>query len=134
MKFLNKFLVLFYIYFAIGCSSIYSVSYDYDSKVNFTNLMSYSWLPVPETADISSLDLNRIKNAVNHVLNDKGLRMRSDNPDFLIAEHLIKKDNVDITNWGYGYGMHTRNWGSNDITVYQYEKFNLERIGKNRLG
>jgi hypothetical protein len=125
MKFFNTLLILFYIYFAISCSSIYSVSYDYDRKVDFIKLLSYRWLPVPEKADISSLDVNRIKKAVNNELNTRGLRMRLDNPDFLIAEHLIKKDNVDITNWGYGYGLYRRNRGYHDITVYQYEEVTL---------
>lgn len=125
MKSLNRCILLFSICFTLTCSHIYGVSYDYDRSIDFINLKTYNWLPVPENAEINALDENRIKNSVNIELQGKDLRMSADNPDFLIAEHLAKKDRVNVTNWGYSYGPHARYWGANEVTVYQYEEGTL---------
>ena len=58
--------------------------------------------------------------------------MVSSNPDFLIAEHLGKKDIVQVTDWGYKYGKyggnyrkHTGSWKDNRFSTYQYEEGTL---------
>jgi hypothetical protein len=129
MKAYQIMLVLGIVGFAFSCSPIYDVQYDYDQRADFTGLKTYDWLPVPDKADIDSLDVTRIKTAVNAELRAKGLRMSSDHPDLLIAEHLGKKDKVKIRDWGYTYapvgGYWGGYWGSGGVSVYEYEEGSL---------
>jgi len=141
MKAINIFLFLFIIYFTISCSTIYNVQYDYDINVNFARLKTYDWLPIHEEADISSLDIKRIRNSVNSQLKTKGLKITSDNPDFLIVVHVGKEQKLNITNWGYGYGPYGRYWGGygygpyggywggywgpGGVSTYEYEEGSL---------
>jgi hypothetical protein len=129
MRAINVFLVLIFIGFAVSCASIYGVQHDYDKQVDFANLKTYDWMQVPEKAGIDSLSVQRVKNAVNAELKAKGLMMTSDNPDFLIAEHLGKKDKVQVTDWGYGYGPHGGYWGGywgpGGVSTYEYEEGSL---------
>lgn len=121
----NKTLAFFLISLLISCSPIYGISYDYDRNVDFTNLMTYDWVPVPEKANINRLDIKRIKKMVNSEMQARGLRIAPDNPDFLIAEHLVKKDKINVTDWGYGYGPYGRYRGRGGFSVYQYEEGTL---------
>ena len=129
MRAINALFVLFFIGFTISCASIYGVQHDYDKQVNFANLKTYGWMPIPDKANIDSLSVQRVKNAVNAEMKAKGLMMTSDNPDFLIAEHLGKKDKVQVTDWGYGYGPHGGYWGGywgpQGVDTYQYEEGSL---------
>ena len=113
----------------ISCSPIYSVKYDYDTKTDFASLKTYDWLPIPAKADIDKLNIERIKNAVNSQMTAKGLRKSPDNPDFLIASHVGKKEKVRIADWGYGYGTYGRYWGGyggpRGVDVYKYEEGSL---------
>ena len=85
MKAINIFLVLFIIFFAVSCSTVYKVRYDYDVNINFELLKTYDWLPIHTNSDITSLDMKRIRNSVNSQLKNKGLKITSDSPEFLIA-------------------------------------------------
>jgi hypothetical protein len=129
MKAFHAFLVLFLICFIVSCASIYGVEHDYDKKVDFANLKTYDWMPIPEKANIDSLSAQRVKSAVNSELKGKGLMMTSDNPDFLIAEHLGKKDKIQVTDWGYDYGpyrgYHGRYPAPGGVTVNEYEEGSL---------
>lgn len=107
---------------AAGCSPIYGVSYDYDRNVDFGRLLTYDWLPVPEKAEISGIDVKRIQRSVDAGLAAKGLKLSSGSPDFSIAEHLVKKDKVNVTSWGYEYGPYGRYWRPDGVSVYQYEE------------
>jgi len=121
--------ISFYICFLIGCSSIYDISYDYDRTADFSILKTYNWLPIPETSNMNSLDLIRIKKAVRAELNAKGLKKASHKPGFLIAAHLGTKDRINARPWGYGYGPYGRYWGGHwgfgGVSVYQYEEGTL---------
>jgi hypothetical protein len=124
MKTRNLFLILFLIGFTISCST-YGVKYDYDLQANFAEFKTFDWMQIPEKADIDSLIVQRVKNAVNTELKAKGLMLSSNNPDFLIAEHLGKMNKVRVTDWGYGYsayGRYGRSWGSGGISTHQYEE------------
>ena len=124
MKTRNLFLILFFIGFTVSCT-IYGVKYDYDQQANFAELKTFDWMQIPENADINNLILQRVKNAVNSELKAKGLMMSSNDPDFLIAKHLGKKDKVHVADWGYGYGSYGRYggyWGGSGISAYQYEE------------
>ena len=129
MKAIHAFLVIFLMGFVVSCSTIYGVQYDYDKQADFKSLKTFDWMTVPEKADIDSLNVERVKKAVNAELQAKGLMMTSNNPDFLIAEHLGKKDKVQVTNWGYGYGPHGGYWGGywgpGGTSTYEYEEGSL---------
>ena len=129
MRAVNALLVLFFIGFTVSCASIYGVQHDYDKQVDFANFRTYDWMSIPDKAGIDSLVIQRVKNAVNAELKAKGLMMTSSNPDFLIAQHLGKKDKVQVTDWGYGYGPHGRYGGRHldpgGISTYKYEEGSL---------
>ena len=130
MKAIHAFFVLFLMAFVVSCSTIYGVQYDYDKQADFESLKTYGWMTVPEKANIDSLNVERVKKAVNTELQAKGLMMTSNDPDFLIAEHLGKKDKVQVTNWGYGYGPHYGgyrggHWGPGGTTASEYEEGSL---------
>jgi hypothetical protein len=129
MKAIRAIFVLFFIGFTISCSTIYGVQHDYDKQVDFTNLKTYDWMPIPEKAGIDTLSIQRVKKAVNAELKSKGLMKTSDNPDFLIPEHLGKKDKVQVTDWGYGYGPYGGYWGGywgpGGVSTYEYEEGSL---------
>jgi len=63
---------------------------------------------VPEKAEgiakTNELTTKHIKLAVNRELISKGLELRSENPDMLIALHGGKEKKVDVQEWGYAYG------------------------------
>lgn len=129
MKVINTVFVLLFMCFIVSCSTIYGVQYDYDKHFDFKSLKTYDWMTVPQKANIDSLNVERVKKAVNAGLKAKGLMMTSDNPDFLIAEHLGKKDKVQITSWGYDYGPYERYrggyWGPSGISTHEYEEGSL---------
>ena len=113
----------------ISCSPIYNVKYDYDTKTDFASLKAYDWHPIPAKADIDKLNIERIKNAVDSQMAAKGLKKAPDNPNFLIASHVGKKEKVRIADWGYGYGPYGRYWGGyggpRGVDVYKYEEGSL---------
>jgi hypothetical protein len=106
------------------------VKYNYNPTTDFTRLKTFDWLPVPVKADISKLNIERIKHAVNTQLESKGLRMASQNPHFLIAMHVGKKEKIEVIEWGYSYGpadsyWYKGAWKPGDISIYQYEEGTL---------
>lgn len=103
---------------AIGCSTAtvkYDYDYDYDSKSDFTSLKTFSFMPLPDEANICTLNVKLIQDTVRTQLEFKGLTMVSDNSDILIAMHLTKElkratvRNTGFTAIGYspGYFKHS---------------------------
>jgi hypothetical protein len=92
---------------------------------------AYDWMPVPEKAVRNDLVVDCVKNAVDSELNAKGLNKTSQNPDFLIAEHLGKKDKLEIDSWGYVYyGPRVEYiggfWGADDVSTYDKENSQMK--------
>jgi len=112
----------------ISCSPIYSVKYDYDTKTDFASLKTYDWLLIPAKADIDRLNVERIKNAVNSQMEAKGVRKAADNPDFLIASHVGKKEKVRVADWGYGYGSYGRYWGGYGGGLVELMYINMKKV------
>lgn len=123
MRVIHALFVIYYMSFVISCSGdvLHSVKYDFDSKVDFLELKKYDWLPSPENEVQDSLNLNRVKKAVNADLQVKGLRMTSDNPDFFIAVDLGSKTKIDVKKWGYRRSYR----GTDRVVTYQYEQGSL---------
>jgi hypothetical protein len=115
---------------AAGCSSV-SVSHDFDSKVDFANLRTYSWVTAPESTsenvqrelEKNSLVEGRVKKAVNQQLAAKGLRETTQDPDLLVAFHTGVQDKTDVQSWGYGYGY----WGmrGGGVSTINYQEGTL---------
>lgn len=82
---INLCLVAIFTLIAISCSPVHKIRYDYDPAVNFSQLKTYSWLPVVETKDLKQLTIGRIKGAVNSQLAARGYKLVSKDPDFHIA-------------------------------------------------
>jgi hypothetical protein len=124
MKKLLIFLISFLAVVTMSCSTIYDVRYDYERKTNFAGLKTYDWLVAPEGAEIEPLLQDRLKNAVNTALEGKGLRMTSDDPDFLIAMQTMSKEKVRHSPkaWGYGYGSR---WYSHKYRTRTYDEGTL---------
>ena len=131
MKKPKRLYLLCLIVFALGCSSI-SVTTDFDDKIDFTRLSTYSWLANPATpsADIqeelarNTLIEGRVQRAVDAQLAAKGIRKTTQDPDMLVAFHTGVKDKVNVQSWGYGYG-----WGygprGGDVTTHHYQEGTL---------
>jgi len=119
----------------VGCSSVYDVKYDYAQETDFSQMQTYDWLPTPEGADINDISVERVKKAVNAELKAKGLQLSSQDPDFMIAEHMGAEEKVQINNWGYAYGPYDGYWGghwgrggsgaSRGVSEYRYEEGTL---------
>jgi len=129
MKVISLFLVLFFGAISVSYSRPYDVTYDYDKQFNFAEIKTFAWMQVPEKASIDSFAVQRVKNAVNAQLKEKGFTMTTSNPDFLIAEHLGKKDKVQVDSWGYGYGARGAYWGGGyggaGVSTYEYQEGSL---------
>ena len=126
MKVIKILIVLFLIGLTVSCSTTIDATYNYDPQADFSDLKTFDWMRAPEKASIDSLVVQRVKNAVNAELKAKGLMMTSNNPDFLIAEHIAKKDKAHVVVTDRGY-----NWGNREYRgigrklKYQYEEGTL---------
>jgi len=126
MKAIHAFFILLLMGLVVSCASVYDVQHDYDKQADFESLKTYDWMTVPEKADIDNLNVERVKKAVNAELQAKGLMMTSNNPDFLIAEHLEKKDKVQFTNFTSPFGGYYGGyWRPGGNPTYKYEEGSL---------
>ena len=94
-------IVSWLIVFAISCSTVHHVSYDYDRGADFTRLKTYSWLPLKPEDQISESIEELIHNVVNNQLGSKGYKLVSKNPDFSI----VAKVGTKVEYW-YGSGYY----------------------------
>jgi hypothetical protein len=123
MKLSGLFFALFFTSFNIACSPIYSVSYDYDKNFELVQISTYDWLPIPKEANINNLDAVRIQKAVNAELEAKGLRLISENPDFLIAAHIVTKEKLRSTQRNYpDYYSYWTYRDSMALDYFQYQE------------
>lgn len=91
-----------FIVISMGCSSI-TVSYDYAKEVDFSGFKTYDWMPIPPTEKVPKTVEQLVKSAVTRQLEAKGITMRTEQPDFLIAVHVGRHEIDDVTHWGYPY-------------------------------
>lgn len=129
MKSMKAFCLLACIGLIGGCSAVHGVKYDYSRQTDFGKYMTYDWMSVPASVDIDERVAERVKKAVDFQLSAKGLKRTSQNPDFLIAEHLAKKDRAGFNDWEYDFGPLPGYWGGDsaagDITPYNYAEGSL---------
>jgi hypothetical protein len=126
MKSIRLLIVLGLLVITLGCSTI-SVQHDYDPKADFTSLKTFSFMPVPAKANINTLNVKRIQDAVRTQLESRGYTMTPNNPDFQISMHLTKlKQKVEIVDRGYTYGaqygLYASSLRTGPTREYQYEE------------
>ncbi len=125
MKSIRLLIVLGLMVIAFGCSGI-SVQYDYDAKTDFISLKTFNLAPVKVQADIDAFNVKRIQDAVSTQLESRGYTMTPNNPDFLIAMPVGKKEKIQVTNWGYSYGPRWGGYGGpSRMDVFEYEEGTL---------
>lgn len=132
MKIRNLFFILFLTGLITSCSPIFRVSYDSDENIDWNQISTYDWMPIPKEANINNLDAARIKNAVNAGLEAKGRMLTSNKPDFFIGTQIITKEKLNVTRRSYpyygSYKAHHRSWAA-DSYQYQEGTFILDFVG-----
>ena len=111
---------------AVGCASGPKVQYDYDVGTDFERLKTYDWLPIPVKAEVNQFNVIRVKRAVDTQLAKKGFVLNPESPDFLIATHGGKTENVRVIDWSSDYGLHWKEeWVGGDVTSFGYGEITL---------
>jgi hypothetical protein len=110
-----------------GCGPMIDVRADYDTSADFARLRTYTWLQKPSDAPSDpriSNDLldSRVHAAVNEELHAKGYTESRETPDFRVTYHVILKEKLDSTAYGYGLGRWS---GAADVRVATYEEGTL---------
>ena len=96
------------------------VTTDYDHAANFSQYKTFMWLKEPNTED--PLMKQRIIDAVNTELTEKGLQLVRDNADLNVAAHISTRQKQTLNTFydgypGWGWGM----GGMATTTVQTYE-------------
>jgi len=77
------------------------VNVDFDPAAPFAKYKTYGW--AKGTPSPNPLGEDRIHAAVEERMKAKGFT-KSDNPDVMIATHVVTKEEKEIISTGYGYG------------------------------
>ena len=98
MRFIPILLILF-VALAIPCYA-QKVNVDYNKEFDFNSLKTYSWQKGTPAAN--PLMEQRIVKAIEYNLAMKGFQQVESSPDFYVVSHASTKEELDITEWGYG--------------------------------
>ncbi len=104
-----------------ACSS-FATDFDYDTSHDFSDLHTYAWIDERD----NSIEMKRVREAVNTELRARGFEATAARPDFLVAAHVTTQDRLRVVDWGYTCPPHGY-WhgGGRDIDVWQYEEGTL---------
>ena len=104
----------------VGCASIRdNVETVYNKSVDFSALETYSWWSIQGLERVDFRDYDMIRDMVDQDLQSKGLRLASDNPDFLVVVLLKKQHQVD-NEFMHQPSRETRTGWWNDVTAPVY--------------
>ena len=106
----------------VGCATITVIS-DHDPKINFGAYKTFDFLPRQGSGFWNPLMVGRVQDAIESELITKGFQRTSSDPDFQVVFHASSKENINITDWGYGY--QSGYWRSRDIDVHTYTEGTL---------
>lgn len=98
--------------FLAGIGSAQQVKTDYDRNANFSQYKTYSWEKV-KTRD--PLDVDRIKSAVNAVLQTKGWTQVDSGGDVSVMAMETTRDEQTLNTFYDGFGGGWRWWGFGDF-------------------
>ena len=104
---------------ALACGSKTGVLHEFSPQTapKLRAYQSFAWLPHPgggDTRDTPNVVAVQIRRVVDSVLLARGYGMTTENPDFLLGQHLAYPDEMDArtVNTYYGYGLDW--WGGPD--------------------
>lgn len=117
MRYLKAAIIACVVLCVCACSAV-TVSYDYDTGVDFSALETYAWQDVKRTIEMNDLVVRRVQQAVNRELQARGLRLVEEQPDFLITMHVHTRQRVEVTDWGGPY----RWWGYGGVDAREYDE------------
>jgi hypothetical protein len=116
---------------AASCAQIL-VTQDYDRDVNFTGFKTYGWHAIERSIEMNDLVINRVKEAVSDELRRKGFRQVQENSDLLVNIHVVTRQKISISDWGYPSGGYWRRgydygygYGYGGISSRTYEEGTL---------
>jgi hypothetical protein len=108
MKKLTPLYILCVLFLCVSCASTnsnvwekVSVDYVYDPEVDFTELKSYEWFPIPSKSIRYPLIIEQIKFEMNRQLKVNNINMVIHKPDFLIALHGGIQSVLPYEDWQY---------------------------------
>lgn len=92
-----------------ACGGGLKTSYDFNPSANFTNYQTWAWMNMPNNAQLSELNQQRVRTAIERGLAGKGLRQVTDNPDMWVGFQVVLDEEVSYntvnnyygTGWGY---------------------------------
>jgi hypothetical protein len=118
-----KFLPVLLLFILGSCASVH-VNSDYDKRVEFSQFKTYAFLKSGiDKVEISDLDKKRILRSIDETMTAKGFT-KSDNPDLLINFFTKSTEEVNINQFGYGFGWgpfwggHTTAYTNTEGTLY----------------
>lgn len=118
-----KFLPVLLLFALVSCNSV-RVASDFDKNVEFTQFKTYAFYKNGiDKVEISDLDKKRILRSIDEVMASKGFS-KSDNPDILINFFTKSREQVNVNQFGYGFGWgpfwggHTTAYSDTEGTLY----------------
>ena len=100
---------------------------DYNSAVNYKNYKTYEFAPF-STTQVTTLDDNRIKNAIATQLYTKGLTGVEKNGDLLVRHSIIEQSDFQSYGTTFGFGYRHRSVGVAYSTPTQIKEFRYGKI------
>ena len=116
----------------MGCSSM-AINNDYDTNADFRSYKTFDWLDnrpgigenVRARIQEHQLFDKWLRTAVAAEFGAKGLERDEVDPDLLVIYHVGAGGEIDVTDWGYRYGIAYFGGYSRDIDVYAYREGTL---------
>ena len=118
-----KFLPVLLFFALSSCCSV-RVASDFDKNAEFTQFKTYAFYKNGiDKVEISDLDKKRILRSIDEVMASKGFT-KSDNPDILVNFFTKSREQVNVNQFGYGFGWgpfwggHTTAYTDTEGTLY----------------
>ena len=90
MKKINLILAALLIVTLTGCSTSINARRSYDASTDFSGMTSYAWIPFESTYFSTLESAERYQTAMDSLLAEKGFKLSSDAPDFLIGTNRVE--------------------------------------------
>jgi len=105
MSCMKTVVLLCFVLCAVACAQVL-VTHDYDKDVDYFAYKTYGWHSVERSLEMNDLVVNRVQDAVNRELQLRGFTLVQEQPDLFIAIHIVTRQKLSITDWGYATGSH----------------------------
>lgn len=115
-------LIFLFIMLTMSCSATGNVhvNYEYDHEIEFNNLRSFDWFPVPKSNVRYDLIIKQIKSELKIQLHEKGINLNTTKPDFLIAIHGGIQYRLDHDDWNYLNEKYEQYWIKRRMDIVKY--------------